>query len=358
MANSPQWKMSGYIDILERVAAGREVAKGDLARLIQWAEDGAVAYAGGLAREVTEQHFGRGVFLRGLVEIGSHCTGGCYYCGLRAENRALVRYELSSEEIIASCREGYALGFRSFVLQGGERHDRMDSVADVVRQIKHEMPLVAVTLSLGEQSRECYEEWRKAGADRYLLRHETASREHYERLHPSRMKYDNRLRCLADMRNLGYQIGAGFMVGSPYQGAEELAGEIEFLGDLRPEMVGIGPFLPQSATPFAEMKAGSVNRTLLMISLVRLTLPKALIPATTALASSDEDGTVRGIMAGSNVVMPNLTPLRYRAGYAIYDGKKTIGSEAAEGIDILSELLHKVGREAIMSRGDHPDFVL
>jgi biotin synthase len=350
--------MSGYREILERVAAGGEVPCDELVRLIERVEDKAVDYAGGLAREVTEQHFGGGVYLRGLVEVGSHCTGGCYYCGLRAENRALERYELSSDEILGSCREGYELGFRSFVLQGGERHDRMDSVADVVRSIKGEMPTVAVTLSLGEQSRECYEVWRNAGADRYLLRHETASREHYARLHPSRMSYDSRQRCLVELRELGYQIGAGFMVGSPYQEAKELAGEVEFLGRLRPEMVGIGPFLPQSSTPFADKRAGSVSRTLLMISLARLTLPKALIPATTALASRDEDGTVRGIMAGANVVMPNLTPLHCRAGYAIYDGKKTIGSEAAEGVDLLSELLHKVGREAVMSRGDHPDFIV
>lgn len=327
-----------------------------LKTLIERPEECVLNYAGGLAREVAQEHFSKGVYLRGLVEVGSHCVGGCYYCGLRAENRELARYELTREEILNSCREGYALGFRSFVLQGGERYDRSESVAEVVRAIKAEIPEVAVTLSLGEQSREVYALWRKAGADRYLLRHETASREHYERLHPARMTHQRRLDCLSNLRAEGYQIGAGFMVGSPYQTSKELASELGFLAELRPEMVGIGPFLPQSATPFAEMPSGDVATTLLMISMVRLTLPKALIPATTALASRDENGTVRGVMAGANVVMPNLTPHHYRGGYAIYDGKKTIGSEAAEGISILSELLHKVGYEPRMTRGDHPDF--
>lgn len=348
--------MNNYKEILERLASGREVPAAEVKSLIDRPEESLLAYAGGLAREVAVQSFSNGVYLRGLVEVGSHCVGGCYYCGLRAENRALVRYELSNEEIMASCREGYALGFRSFVLQGGERYDRSESVAEVVRMIKSEMPEVAVTLSLGEQSREVYALWRQAGADRYLLRHETATREHYERLHPARMTHESRLRCLQELREEGYQIGAGFMVGSPYQTTKELAAELEFLATLRPEMVGIGPFIPQSATPFAGMSSGDVATTLLMISLVRLTLPKALIPATTALASKDENGTVRGVMAGANVVMPNLTPHRYRAGYAIYDGKKSIGSEAAEGVEILSEMLHKVGYEARMTRGDHPDF--
>lgn len=350
--------MTNYKEILERLALTGEVTFGDAKSLIERGDECVSDYAAGLAREVAAEHFANGVYLRGLVEVGSYCSGGCFYCGLRAENCSLERYELSEEEILEACREGYGLGFRSFVLQGGQRGDRVQSVTDVVRSIKQEMPSIAVTLSLGEQSRATYEAWREAGADRYLLRHETATRQHYERLHPERMSYDNRLRCLYDLRSLGYQIGAGFMVGSPYQGAEELAREIEFLGGLRPEMVGIGPFIPQSATPFAGMPSGSVEQTLLMISLVRLALPKALIPATTALASKDENGTARGVLAGANVVMPNLTPQKYRAGYAIYDGKKSMGSEAAEGVAILSELLHRIGYEAIMSRGDHPDFIV
>lgn len=348
--------MSGYREIIERLAREHWAPAEELCGLIDACDERARDYAAGLAREVAEEHFHKEVYVRGLVEISSHCMCGCYYCGLRADNRSLERYLLSEEDILSACHQGYDLGLRSFVLQGGQMHNLGERVEMVVRAIKRDMPQVAVTLSLGEQPREVYAAWREAGADRYLLRHETASKEHYERLHPARMSYQHRLDCLDELHSLGYQRGAGFMVGSPYQGPCELSSEIEFLVGMQPEMVGIGPFIPQSATPFADMPRGSVERTLMMISLVRLALPKALMPATTALSSSSEDGLSRGVMAGANVVMPNITPERFHKGYAIYDGKKSECKASLEGFEVLAEKLHRVGYEAVMSRGDHPDY--
>lgn len=348
--------MSAYKPILEWLALHHEASHEELRKVIATADGAVLNYASGLAREVAQDKFGKGVYVRGLVEISNRCSGGCYYCGLRAENLAVARYTLSEEDIVKACSAGYEKGLRSFVLQGGEVREGAERVAHLVQRIKQLMPDAAVTLSLGEQPSEVYNEWRKAGADRYLLRHETATKEHYERLHPARMSHENRLRCLDELRALGYQVGAGFMVGSPYQSEYELAREVEFLLDFRPEMVGIGPFIPQHSTPFADMARGGVEQTLLMVSLTRLALPKALIPSTTALASSDEQGMQRGILAGANVVMPNITPERYRPDYAIYDGKKSIGTESGEGIELLRRELEEIGYTAEMVRGDHLDY--
>lgn len=349
--------MDTYKQILERLARERRVNHAEMVRLVEGADGERLAWACGLAREIRSEYFGRGVFLRALVEVSNCCSGGCYYCGLRAENAHIHRYTLSAEEILGACRNGYGLGFRSFVLQAGEVRGRAEEVARIVESIKNEMPDVAVTLSLGEEGEEVYRRWRSAGADRYLLRHESATKAHYEQLHPERMTFESRQECLNTLRHLGYQVGAGFMVGSPYQGVEHLAREVEFVGEWQPEMVGIGPFIPQSNTPFARFERGSVELTLLMVALTRIVLPKALIPATTALATADKEGTVRGMMAGANVVMPNLTPAKVRADYAIYDGKKSVGTESGEGLVGLCEMLNRAGYEALLTRGDHPDFM-
>ncbi len=350
--------MVNYRDILHRLALGGEVTQEQLAELVALASETRVLdYARGLAREVRTEWYGNRVIVRGLVEISNRCSGGCYYCGLRAENGNVSRYELSEEEILDSCRAGYALGLRSFVLQGGERRNVTDSVARVVGLIKDEMPDVAVTLSLGEQSKQTYEQWRGAGADRYLLRHESATPSHYATLHPERMRWEERVECLRVLGNLGYQRGAGFMVGTPGQSVEMLAHEVKFVRELRPEMVGIGPFIPQSDTPFGGMPRGDVATTLMMLAMVRIALPKALMPATTALATTATNGTLIGVLSGSNVVMPNITPLKYRDSYAIYDGKKSSGTESAEGLERLAEELWSIGYEVTLGRGDHPEFV-
>ena len=331
---------TGYI--IDTLCRGEMPSEEALAHLIEECDEESVSRVCRAAQAVTEERFGRRVWLRGLVEVWSRCEGGCRYCGLRAENCDLVRYEMSSEEIIGACREAYRLGLRTFVLQGGQVRDRVEKVESIVRRLKEEFADVAVTLSLGEQTREAYERWRRAGADRYLLRHETASEEHYKELHPERMNFHHRRECLAWLKELGYQTGAGMMVGSPHQRVEDLVADLRYLRELRPEMVGIGPFMPQADTPMAAHPRGSVERTLLMVALVRLMLPDAMIPATTALASASESGTLRGVMAGANVVMPNVTPLRYREHYVIYDHKKQTGSEAAEGIAGLAADLQTI----------------
>lgn len=340
-----------YIDhIIDSLRQGKIPSDQSLVRLIEECTEESVARVCRAARATSEEHFGRRVWLRGLVEVWSRCEGGCLYCGLRAENRGLGRYEMTSEEIVETCREGYSLGLRTFVLQGGQVRDRADKVESVVRTLKAEFPDAAVTLSLGEQPRETYERWRRAGADRYLLRHETASEGHYRLLHPERMNFHHRRECLGWLKELGYQTGAGMMVGSPHQRAEDLVADLEYLAALQPDMVGIGPFMPQGQTPFAEWPRGSVERTVLMVALVRLLLPMAMIPATTALASADGEGTTRGVLAGANVVMPNLTPQKYRAQYAIYDHKKSTGSEAAEGIESLRANFDSIGYEICWSK--------
>ena len=340
-----------YIDhIIDSLRQGKVPSDQSLVRLIEECDRESVDRVCRAARATSEEHFGRRVWLRGLVEVWSRCEGGCRYCGLRAENRELCRYEMTSEEIVETCREGYSLGLRTFVLQGGQVRDRVTMVEDVVRTLKAEFPDAAVTLSLGEQPREAYERWRRAGADRYLLRHETASERHYGLLHPERMNFHHRRECLGWLKELGYQTGAGMMVGSPHQRAEDLVADLGYLADLQPDMVGIGPFMPQGQTPFAEWPRGSVERTVLMVALVRLLLPTAMIPATTALASADGEGTVRGVLAGANVVMPNLTPQQYRAQYAIYDHKKSTGSEAAEGIDALRIALENINHKIDFGR--------
>ena len=307
-----------------------------------------------LARRVAEENFGKGVFVRALVEISSHCRNNCRYCGLRAANRDAVRYRLSKEQILECCEKGASLGFNTFVLQGGEDIAQTDEwLADVVKTIKDLYPSKAVTLSVGERSENGYAMLRSAGADRYLLRHETACEKHYSLLHPSAMSAANRKHCLQVLKRLGYQTGSGMMVGSPGQGIDELVADLMFLDSLKPEMIGIGPFIPASGTPFAGEKPGDVDMVLLLISMLRLRFPKALIPATTALATLCNDGTERGILAGANVVMPNLTPRTFAGNYTIYDNKKYRDTESATQLELLEKRLNAIDRHIDYGRGDY-----
>ena len=307
-----------------------------------------------LARKVTEENFGKGVYVRALIEISSFCKNSCRYCGLRAANRDVVRYRLAKEQILECCEKGALLGFNTFVLQGGEDVAQTDEwLADVVRAIKERYPDKAVTLSVGERSDYGYSLLRSAGADRYLLRHETASEEHYSLLHPYQMSPANRKHCLLVLKRLGYQVGSGMMVGSPGQGIDELVADLTFLDSLKPAMIGIGPFIPASGTPFAGECPGNADTVLLLLSLLRLRFPKALIPATTALATLCEDGTERGILAGANVVMPNLTPRAYAGNYTIYDNKKYHDSESAAQLELLRRRLEVIDRYIDYGRGDY-----
>ena len=306
------------------------------------------------ARRITEENFGKGVFVRALIEISSYCKNNCRYCGLRAANKNAVRYRLTKEDILECCNEAASLGFNTFVMQGGEDHIQNDEwIADVVRTIKELYPDKAVTLSLGERSDEGYALLRSAGADRYLLRHETASEKHYSVLHPATMSSANRKHCLFRLKELGFQVGSGMMVGSPGQSTDELVEDLAFLDSLKPAMIGIGPFIPASGTPFANEKAGSVETVLWLISLLRLRFPRALIPATTALATLCEIGTEQGVLAGANVVMPNVTPRGYAKNYTIYDNKKFRDSESAQQLELLEKKLNAIDRFIDYGRGDY-----
>jgi biotin synthase len=294
------------------------------------------------------------VYIRGLIEISNYCKNDCYYCGIRRSNKAVNRYRLSPYEILECAKSGYELGFRTFVLQGGEDAYYSDELlCEVIKEIKSLYPECAVTLSLGERSYESYKALKEAGADRYLLRHETANKAHYERLHPKSMSFDNRMRCINDLKALGFQTGIGFMVGSPYQSIEDLADEMLFIKKIQPEMVGIGPYISHKDTPFNNFENGSAELTTFMLSLIRLTLPRVLLPATTALGSIDTDGREKGILAGANVLMPNLSPNFAKKSYTLYDNKICTGDEAAACIECLKNRIKKTGCEIVSARGDY-----
>ena len=305
------------------------------------------------SREIRHKIYGKDVYIRGLIEVSSYCKNNCLYCGIRCANKNAQRYRLSETQILGCCENGYNLGFRTFVLQGGEDEFFTDDfVCGIIDKIKSKYPDCAVTLSLGERSYESYLRLYNAGADRYLLRHETASKAHYEKLHPSSMSFDNRMRCLHDLKDIGFQTGCGFMVGSPFQTPETLAEDLKFIETFRPAMCGIGPFIPQKDTPFGDRPAGTAEQTVYLLSLLRLMQPKLLLPATTALGTILPDGRERGLAAGANVVMPNLSPLSVRKKYALYDGKLCTGEEAAQCIGCLSRRVQSVGANIVIDRGD------
>ena len=302
--------------------------------------------------------YGDRVCIRGLIEFTNHCKNNCYYCGIRCSNAKVQRYRLTEEDILTACERGYRLGLRSFVLQGGEDPGMTPQMLSaLIRTIKARYPDCALTLSVGECPKETYGLWKEAGADRYLLRHETADPNHYRMLHPERQTLENRLRCLRDLKDLGYQVGCGFMVGSPGQGDEQLVKDLMFVRDFQPHMVGVGPFIPQKDTPFGDRAGGSVDKTLYLLSILRLLLPEVLLPATTALGTLHPRGRELGLLAGANVCMPNLSPASVRKQYALYDNKLSDGPEAAESLCALFERLKTVSCVPDLSRGDHLSFV-
>ena len=306
------------------------------------------------ARAVRHRHYGKDVYIRGLIEFTNYCKNNCFYCGIRCANTKAQRYRLTEAEILDCCREGYELGYRTFVLQGGEdpwyTPERIESV---VRAIKSEFPDCAITLSVGEHSKDTYARWKAAGADRYLLRHETADADHYRSLHPKNLTLENRMACLRDLEELGYQVGCGFMVGSPGQTAENLAKDLLFLHEFRPEMVGIGPFIPHCDTPLRDETAGSLELTVFLLGIIRLMLPDVLLPATTALATIHPEGREMGIQAGANVCMPNLSPRAVREKYMLYNNKISTGEEAAQSRDALAKRIENIGYRVVVDRGDH-----
>lgn len=302
---------------------------------------------------VRKKIYGNDIYIRGLIEIGNICKNNCYYCGIRAGNSNCERYRLNKEQILSCCENGYSLGFRTFVMQGGEDAYFSDEViCDIIAEIKNKFPDCAVTLSLGERSFESYKRLFDAGADRYLLRHETADREHYAKLHPKELSFDTRMECLRNLKEIGFQTGCGFMVGSPYQTSAHIAKDLKFIEEFKPQMCGIGPFIPHKDTEFKDMSAGTVELTCFLLSVIRLIHPSILLPATTALGSIDPVGREKGILAGANVVMPNLSPLDTRAKYALYNNKLASGAESAQGKRELEKRMESIGYKIVTARGD------
>jgi biotin synthase len=310
------------------------------------------------ADKVRREHFKTNIYIRGLIEFSNYCKNDCYYCGIRHGNKNLERYRLSKEDILKCCDEGHQLGFRTFVLQSGEDPYYTDErMADIVSTIHVRHPDCAITLSLGERSRESFQMLFDAGADRYLLRHETADQCHYEKLHPASMSFTHRMQCLQDLKDIGYQVGCGFMVGSPYQTHEMLAKDLTFIQSFQPHMVGIGPFISHTDTPFSDKENGTLEDTLLLLSILRLIQPSLLLPATTALGTIHPKGREMGILAGANVVMPNLSPTGVRKQYSLYDNKICTGDESAQCIRCMDMRMDSIGFDITVDRGDSPDSV-
>ena len=343
-----------YINVLRD---GRYPGREGMRELIALSSPEEVSYLRASAAEAAEKVFRRAVYLRGLIEFTNRCRNDCYYCGIRRSNAKCERYRLTEDQIAACADEGYRLGFRTTVLQGGEDMSYSDGdICRIVRRLKENHPDAAVTLSIGERSRESYQAYFGAGADRYLLREETGNAALYGKLHPASQTWENRIRCLEDLKDIGYQVGCGFMVGAPFQTADDIVDELEFYREFRPQMIGIGPFIPHKDTPFRDHPAGTAAMTLNLISILRLIFPDALIPATTALGTISPRGREDGILAGANVIMPNLSPAGVRAKYLLYDGKICTGDEAAEARAAMARRVESVGYRVETSRGDHPAF--
>lgn len=340
------------IELIDRLASQHSLELSEYQKLVSGYTPELAKYAASVADRARRDIYGTDIFVRGLIEIGNVCRNDCYYCGIRRSNTECDRYVLSPEEILECTDEGYALGFRTFVLQSGEGTLDADTICGLVSEIKDRHPDCALTLSLGEYPADVYRRFREAGADRYLLRHETADRTHYGRLHPGEMSFANRMRCLYDLKDLGFQVGCGFMVGSPYQSAETLAEDLKFIEEFSPDMCGIGPFIPHKSTPFAAFPSGDADLTCFLLSLIRLIKPEILLPATTALGTIDPKGREKGILAGANVVMPNLSPVSVRRKYDLYDNKICTGEESAQCRGCLEERMGAIGFRVVTDRGD------
>lgn len=340
-------------EIVSKLHQTGDLSDGELKLLIETDDKAAAELLKKYADETRRKFYGDKVFLRGLIEISSYCRNDCLYCGIRRSNRDADRYRLSREDILACCENGYELGFRTFVMQGGEDMYFSDEViVPLIAEIREKYPDCAITLSLGERSYESYKRMKEAGADRYLLRHEAASEELYKKLHPSEISLRNRKECLFALRELGYQVGAGFMVGAPFQTTDDIIADLRFLQELRPQMIGIGPFIPHHSTPFADEKRGTLELTLRLLGILRLLFPNVLLPATTALGTIAPNGRELGLMTGCNVVMPNLSPVKVRKKYDLYDNKICTGEEAAECRGCLQRRIESAGYTVANERGD------
>lgn len=339
--------------LIDKLAVHHSLEKSEYKLLIANCSDELASYAASKSVKLRQSIYGTDVYIRGLIEISNICHNDCYYCGIRKSNSACSRYRLPHDTIIECCRRGYALGFRTFVLQGGEdSFFTADKVCSIIEHIKNLFPDCAVTLSLGEYSKTDYQSMYNAGADRYLLRHETADKSHYKRLHPASMSFENRMECLTNLKDIGFQTGCGFMAGSPYQSDDNLAQDLKFIETFSPQMCGIGPFIPHKDTPFGNFDAGNAQLTLYLLSLIRLIKPDILLPATTALSTIDDNGREKGILAGANVIMPNLSPVSERKKYMLYNNKICMDEESAENIESLKNKIASIGYRIVTDCGD------
>lgn len=340
-------------DLIDKLEQNSYLEKTEWEALIAGHGEEERIYAAQKARKLADFYYGKQIYIRGLIEFTSFCRNDCYYCGLRCSNKKAERYRLTREEILECCQTGYKLGFRTFVLQGGEDAYFIDDrMVEMIHEIKRQFPDCALTLSVGEREEESYRRFFEAGADRYLLRHETAQEEHYRFLHPQGMSLEHRKDCLRQLKAIGFQTGCGFMVGSPGQTPETLAEDMAFIHELHPHMVGIGPFIPHKDTPFGQEAKGSYELTLFLLSLLRLMEKNVLLPATTALGTIHPRGREEGILAGANVVMPNLSPVSVRKKYSLYDNKICTGDEAAECIACMDRRMKSIGYKIVFARGD------
>lgn len=341
-----------YIELVDKLCNNHTLSDEEYLKLLEDDSD-SETYLMDRACEARKSVYGNDVYIRGLIEISNYCKNNCLYCGIRRDGN-VSRYRLNKDQIMACVRVGYDIGFRTFVLQGGEDVYYTDVVLeDIISHIRNEYPDCAITLSLGERSFESYKRLYDAGADRYLLRHETADCSHYGILHPKEMSYNNRMECLRNLKKIGYQTGCGMMVGSPGQTVRMLIKDIRFIEEFEPHMVGIGPYIPHGDTPFRDMPSGDVRMTIRLLSIIRLINPGVLLPATTALASLAGDGREQGILAGANVVMPNLSPIEFRERYTLYNNKADSGAEAAEGVEELRQRMNNIGYNVVVARGDY-----
>lgn len=348
--------MNKIFDIIDKLRCNGALEPDEYMQLLLCEDGAADERLRSHADQVRRSVFSNKVYIRGLIEFTNYCKNDCLYCGIRRSNKNAERFRLTKEQILGCARDGYALGFRTFVLQGGEDPYYTDErMVDIISSLRKAYPECAITLSVGEKSRESYQSYFDAGANRYLLRHETANPEHYARLHPPELSLENRIKCLETLKKIGFQVGCGFMVGSPFQTHSDMVRDLMFIKEFQPHMVGIGPFIPHRDTPFRDRSAGTAGMTLRLLSMVRLMLPNVLLPATTALNTIDNRGRIEGIRAGANVVMPNLSPQDAREKYLLYDNKLCTGDEAAESLINLKRDMLEAGYEVVVSRGDHPN---
>lgn len=345
--------MKKEFELITQIRENQSISREQFETLMTCEDTQVIDFLHQQAREVADGIYENKVYIRGLIEFTNYCKNDCLYCGIRRSNAKANRYRLTKEEILDCCKVGYELGFRTFVLQGGEDpYFTDDRICEIVSAIRTTYPDCAITLSIGEKEKESYERYYKAGANRYLLRHETADEAHYQYLHPKELSLAHRKQCLWDLKEIGYQVGCGFMVGSPHQTRDTLYEDLMFIKELQPHMVGIGPFIPQQDTPFAKETAGTMEETLRLLSIIRLIHPHVLLPATTALGTIHPLGREKGIQAGANVVMPNLSPVEVRDKYKLYDNKICTGDEAAECRFCMQRRMESIGYEVVTDRGD------